>query len=177
MKLASLLAALLAVAPIASPSPQPLLLAADQGEVRARLPRPGVNVKRLPTFIIKVDAKNGGSSDLVMLTEDLLPGAVIPWHRHLHEDEIVYTENGTVFAQVADRSAVLGAHSTIFIPRTTWVTIRNNGSATVRLVAIFNRRGFEEFLRCVSVPVGQPTHALTQEQVNECYRLGDAEHR
>jgi quercetin dioxygenase-like cupin family protein len=156
---------------------QPLLLQANQGEQRTRLPRPRVNVKSLPTFTIKVDPENGGSHDMVMLTEDLLPGAVIPLHRHLHEDEIVYTENGTVYAQVGDRTGLLGAHATIFIPRNTWVTIKNNGATSVRLIAIFNRSGFERFLRCISVPSGRPVHAMTQAQVNACYRLGDAEHR
>lgn len=177
MKSAIFAAALLALSPMPTPAAQPLLLQSDQGEQRTRMPRPGYNVKRLPTFIIKVDPENGGSSDLVMLTEDLLPGAVIPWHRHLNQDEIVYTESGTVLAQVGDRSASLGPHATIFIPRKMWVTIRNNGPATVRLLAIFNRPGFEQFLRCISVPGGQPIHALTQAQVDACYRLGDAEHR
>jgi quercetin dioxygenase-like cupin family protein len=170
-------AVLLALPAMPAPAAQPLLLQSNQGEHRTRMPRPGLNVKRLPDFIIKVDPKNGGSSDLVMLTEELRPGAVIPWHRHLDQDEIVYTENGRIFARVGDRSASLGPHATIFIPRKMWVTIRNNGPATVRLVAIFNRTGFEQFLRCISVPSGQPVRALTQAQLNACYRLGDAEHR
>ena len=177
MKPAILLSAFVTLFSIPAPASQPLLLQADQGEQRTRLPRPGFDVKRLPTFIIKVDAKNGGSQSLVVLTEDLLPGAVIPWHRHMHQDEVVYTENGTVYAQVGNRATSLGAHATIFIPRRTWVSIRNNGSVTVRLLAIFNHPGFEKFLRCISVPIGQPVHPLTQAQVDTCYSSGDAEHR
>jgi quercetin dioxygenase-like cupin family protein len=177
MKSATVLIAAVMLFPVAVPASQPLLLQANQGEQRTRLPRPGVNVKKLPTFIIKVDPQRGGSNDLVMLTEDLLPGAVIPWHRHLRQEEIVYTENGSVYARVGNRSGTLGAHATIFIPRNTWVTIKNTGSTTIRLIAIFNRGGFEKFLRCISVPTGQPVHAMTQAQVNACYSLGDAEHR
>ncbi len=158
-------------------APQPLLLQADQGERRSRLPRPGIDVKHIPNFIIKVDPQNGNSPDLVLITEELLPGAVIPWHRHLDQDEIVYTENGTVYAQVGDRTESLGPHATIFIPRKTWVTIKNSGQTTVRLLAVFNHPDFAQFLRCTSVPAGQQGHALTRTQVDTCYRSGDAEHR
>ncbi len=98
MKPAILVITIVILFPASASASQPLLLQADQGEQRTCMPRPGVNVGRLPTFIIKVDPQNGGSRNLVMLTEDLLPGAVIPWHRRLHEDEIVFTENGTVYA-------------------------------------------------------------------------------
>ncbi len=73
-----------------------------------RLPRPGISVDKLPAFLIKVDSRNGGARNLLMLSEQMLPGAVIPWHRHLHEDEIVYTENGTINACVGNRTATLG---------------------------------------------------------------------
>lgn len=115
--------------------------------------------------------------DLVLITEELLPGAVIPWHRHLDQDEIVYTENGTVYAQVGDRTESLGPHATIFIPRKTWVTIKNSGQTTVRLLAVFNHPDFAQFLRCISVPAGRQGHALTRTQVDTCYRSGDAENR
>lgn len=177
MKCTVLASALIVLFPISALAAQPVLLQANQGEQRTRVPRPGFNVKQLPSFIIKIDPQNGGSRGLVMLTEDLRPGAVIPWHRHLQQDEIVYTETGTVRARVGNRSATLGPHATIFIPRRTWVTIENAGAETVRLLAIFNRPGFERFLRCISVPAGTPVHALTQADVNTCYRLGDAEHR
>jgi quercetin dioxygenase-like cupin family protein len=156
---------------------QPLLLQAGQGERRVRLPRPGFNLRGLPTLIMKVDPQNGGSRSLVMLAEDLRPGAVIPWHRHLHEDEIVYTENGSIYAHVGNRAASLGPHATVFIPHDTWVTIKNTGTQTIRLIAIFNHPGFERYLRCTSVAAGRPAHTMTPSEVHACIRLGDAEYR
>ena len=170
-----LLAAAAALAP--QEQPQPLLLQSSQGEQRVRLPRPGVDVQRLPRFTVKVDPRNGGSADLLMLTEDMPAGAVIPWHRHLHEDEIVYTENGTIDVRVGNMQSRLGSHATVYIPRGTWVTIRNAGSGTIRLVAVFNKPAFGAFLRCVSVPPGMARRPLNRNQLAACMKKGDVQYR
>src|SRR5688500_12710788 len=66
---------------VAAGPPMPLVLGVDEGERRVR--RFGVSA---PHFILKIDRRNGGSSDLVMGYEDLPPGGVIPPHRHLAAD-------------------------------------------------------------------------------------------
>jgi quercetin dioxygenase-like cupin family protein len=169
---------LFVLAATAPPSAQhPLLLQDSQGEQRIRLPRPGVNVQKIPSFIIKVDSQNGGARNLLMLSEQLKPGAVIPWHRHLHEDEIVYTENGTIHARVGDQEATLGSHATVYIPRNTWVTIRNLGAVPVRLIAIFDRSDFDTFLRCTSRAPGETLRTLSKRDATACQRAGDVEYR
>jgi hypothetical protein len=154
---------------------QPLLLRADDGEWRARLPRPGLGLAS--SFILKVDQRNGGSPDLLFLSERLHPGDQIPWHRHLHQDEIVYIESGSIAVHVGNRIGTLRAHGTLYIPRHTWVTIRNANSEDVRLLAIFNQPAFGRYLRCTSVPEGQPTHRLSKSELAACRRLGDVEYR
>jgi quercetin dioxygenase-like cupin family protein len=155
---------------------QPLLLQADQGERRTRLPLADQPVRRIPTFTIKIDAFNGASRDLVMLTEDFPPGAAIRPHRHLHEDEILYAENGTIWARVGNRVAVLGPHATVFVPHDTWVTIKNVGSQTVRLVAVFDRPGYDAYLRCSSTIAGGTPRPLTKREDNACAERGDVEY-
>ena len=60
--------------------PTPLILEAEDGQLREFRTRPGV------TFTIKVDAENGGSEQMTVGTEDMAPGDKIPVHRHPHAD-------------------------------------------------------------------------------------------
>src|SRR5579875_2418402 len=64
-----------------------LLLEKDQGEKRLWRPEPG-ETDTGGGFILKVSPENNGSQHLVLLTEDMLPGDVIPTHKHLQQDEI-----------------------------------------------------------------------------------------
>ena len=58
---------------------KPLVLEKNEGEARVRRPRGS-----LPTptaeFILKVTPENSGSKHLVLGTEDIPPGGVIPKH-------------------------------------------------------------------------------------------------
>ena len=66
-----------------------LILQAAEGERRIQRPPPkGVTALASP-FIIKVDRKNGGSSDLVMLSRDIEPGQAIAPHRHPFGDDFI----------------------------------------------------------------------------------------
>jgi hypothetical protein len=57
--------------------PSPLILEKNEGERRVFRGWPG-HPDPGSTFVLKVDPKNGGSSHLVFLTEDLSPGESIP---------------------------------------------------------------------------------------------------
>ena len=151
-------------------SAHPLLLEQNEGERRMRRHRQGPMASE--PFIIKVDARNGGSNDLVFLTEKFGPGRLIPLHRHLHQDEIVFIENGAVHARVGNQERDLHAGATIYIPRNTWVTIKNIGDTPISLLAIFDGSGFERYLRCSSVPAGAKVTWITNEQRRACAKDG-----
>src|SRR5215467_15860848 len=85
---------------LAQSGPFGLILQADEGERRAR--RTG----DFP-FILKVDKKNGGSSDMVMGMENLKPGQAIPIHRHLHADEILFVHKGTAEVMLGEQKAIV----------------------------------------------------------------------
>jgi hypothetical protein len=52
------------------------------------------------------------------------------------------------------------------------------GAAIPRhLMAVWNEPGFEEMLRCGSVPTGQRAEPLSRNGVRDCYHHGDAELR
>ena len=122
---------------------------------------------------------------LLVQTRNLLPAAesndserilipVIPWHRHLHANEIAYTENGAI-VRVGTRAQPLSAHATVFIPQRTWVKMRNAGSTPVRLVAVFDRPDFDGFLRCTSVLARASARPLDRAGMARCMRMGQVD--
>jgi len=141
-----------------SASGTPLVLAAEQGERRLwRTPVGG-------SFILKVDRRNGGSPDLVMGYEDIAPGQAIPPHRHLVADEIIVVHRGSGVVELGARTEAFGAGATIYIPKTTRITVRNTGTEPLSIAFVFSKPGFEEFLRDFSAPAGQPVTPLSVEE-------------
>jgi len=71
-----------------------LIMEREQGEKRVRRPR-----EKMPSptseFILKVTPQNSGSQHLVLGTETIPPGGVIPKHRHLGQDEILFLQAGS----------------------------------------------------------------------------------
>ncbi len=117
--------------------PAPLLLEKSEGERRIwRDPPPG-------GFILKVSPGNNGSQHLVLGTEDLLPGDIIPRHKHLGQDEIVLVQSGVVHVQVGDEERDLHAGGMAFIPAYTWVSLKSNDTQPASIVFAFSAPGFE----------------------------------
>src|SRR5262245_32188896 len=95
----------------------PLILAKEDGERRIRRVMGGA------LAIIKVDRRNGGSPGLMMGYEEIPPGQAIQAHRHPAMDEIIFVHRGTGAAELADRTATVGAGVTIYIPQATRVML------------------------------------------------------
>jgi quercetin dioxygenase-like cupin family protein len=115
--------------------PKPLLLEKDDGERRLWRPEPGEVDPG--GFILKVTPQSNGSQHLMLLTEDMPPGAAIPTHKHLEQDEVVLIEKGTIHAHVGDQERDLHVGGMVFIPAHTWVSLKNAGTETASMVAIF----------------------------------------
>jgi quercetin dioxygenase-like cupin family protein len=146
--------------------PKPLLLEKNEGERRIwRDPPPG-------DFILKVSPKNNGSQHLVMVTEDMAPGDAIPTHKHLGQDEILYIEKGTAHVHLGDQERDLHAGGTVFIPAYTWVSVKNLGTETVSLVAVFSAPGFENHMRCESVLPNEKSNPVSAEERKACDHEG-----
>jgi quercetin dioxygenase-like cupin family protein len=93
----------------------PLILEKNEGERRVWRGWPG-HPDPGPTFLLKVDAKNGGSSHFVLGTEDLPPGETIPTHRHPGSDEILFLQTGTARVHLGDSVREVHAGAIVFIP-------------------------------------------------------------
>jgi quercetin dioxygenase-like cupin family protein len=152
-----------AVAPARS---EALILQESDGERRLHRLPPGAMSNLTAPFVLKVDRRNGGAPEFVMLTEDIPPGQAIPPHRHPHSDEIIFIHGGTGLASLVGRQASVTTGATIYMPRNTVVGLRNTGTEPLRIVAIFSQPGYEEYLREISVPEGQTPTPLTIEELS-----------
>jgi mannose-6-phosphate isomerase-like protein (cupin superfamily) len=157
-------------------------LAQDQGEVRVWRPLVSESPAEqkldvLSRFIIKVDRQLGGSPDFWFGTEVLPPGAGIPYHRHLHEDEVVYIVSGSAHVNVGSLAGNAGPGAIVFIPRDTWVSIQPISRTPISLVFAFNTPGFDRYMRCESVPLGKRAQLVTVEEDQRCMKLGDVQYR
>ncbi len=151
-----------------------VVLEKNEGEKRVRRP-----LGSLPTpsveFILKVTPQNSGSEHLVLGTEEIPPGGVIPRHKHLEQDEILLIQTGTAHVTLNDKEYDLHAGGTVFFPAQTWVGLKNIGKDDISLVFIFSAPGFEENMRCGSVLAGQSAPPITTEELKACAHQGHVE--
>jgi quercetin dioxygenase-like cupin family protein len=145
---------------------RPLILNESEGERRLHRPPPGALSNLTAPFILKVDRRNGGAPEFVMVTEDIPPGQAISPHRHPHSDEIIFIHGGTGLALLAGRQVIVATGATIYMPRNTVVGLRNTGTEPLKIVAMFSQPGYEEYLREISVPEGQTPTPLTVEELS-----------
>lgn len=160
----------------------PLIVARDQGEVRVW--RPVVSESpaeqkfdKLSALIIKVDRQHGGSPDFWFGTETLPPGAAIPYHRHLHEDEVVYILAGSAHVHVGSLEGEARPGTMVFIPRDTWVSLQPADKTPLSLLFAFNAPGFDIYMRCESAPLGKPSQVVSIGEDQRCTKAGDVQYR
>ena len=150
---------------IAAPAPQALILREGEGErLLHRLP-PGNLSNLTAPLIVKIDRRNGGAPEFVMLTEDIPPGQAIPLHSHPHSDEIIFIHAGIGLASLGGREATVTSGATIYMPRNTSVALRNTGTEPLKIAAFFSKPGYEEYLREITVPEGKVPTPLTVEEL------------
>jgi mannose-6-phosphate isomerase-like protein (cupin superfamily) len=153
---------------------QPLILEKNEGELRTRRIHTDKSSVASSQFLLKVSPKNNGSQHLVMGTEEILPNAGISKHKHLIQDEILLIQSGTAHVWLGDRESDVHAGATVFIPSDTWIKLKNTGTEPVSVAFIFSAPGFEETMRCNSVPANEKPTPLTPEQRKECSHKGHA---
>ena len=162
-------------APSSDATARPLMLDSDEGELRTRRIHTDSSSPASSQFILKVSPKNNGSQHLVAGTELLAPGAALPKHRHLVQDEILLIQGGTAHVWLGDQERDLHAGGLVFIPANTWISGKNIGATPIALTFVFSAPGFEETMRCNSVPAGETPTPITPEQQKDCAHLGHSE--
>ena len=154
---------------------RPLLLERDEGELRTRRIHIDSSSPASSQFMLKVSPQNNGSQRLVAGTETLAPGATLPKHRHLVQDEILLVQSGTAHIWLGEQERDLHAGGLVFIPANTWISGKNIGTEPMAVTFVFSAPGFEETMRCNSVPAGQTPTQITPEQQRDCAHLGHSE--
>jgi quercetin dioxygenase-like cupin family protein len=154
---------------------RPLLLERNEGELRTRRIHADSSVPASSQFMLKVSPKNNGSQHLVAGTEVLAPGATLPKHRHLLQDEILLIQGGTAHVSLGEEERDLHSGALVFIPANTWIGGKNIGTEPIALTFVFSEPGFEETMRCNSVPAGETPTTITPEEQLACAHLGHAE--
>jgi len=149
----------------------PIILEKSEGEHRVRKPR------EIPTptgpFTIKVDRKNGGSQKMWLGTEEIPPGGIIPKHKHLGQDEILLIQTGSAHVWLGRQERDVHGGAIVFIPSDTWVSLKNTGNENINLAFVFSDPGFDEFMRCTSVPLGDPSsEKLSRDELKDCQHKG-----
>jgi mannose-6-phosphate isomerase-like protein (cupin superfamily) len=151
-----------------------VVLQKNEGELRTRRPREGV-ASPSSDFLVKISPKTNGSKHLLLGTEEIAPSAVIPKHKHHAEDEILLIQTGSAHVWLGDKEYDAQPGALVFIPAETWISLKNTGKESISLVFLWNEPGFEEMMRCGSVPKGQPAPPIAREEVKDCYHHGDGE--
>src|ERR1700682_4417057 len=152
-----------------------VVLEKNEGEARVRRP---LGVLPIPSdeFILKVTPQNSGSKHLVLGTEEIPPGGVIPRHKHLEQDEILLIQTGTAHVSLNDKEYDVHAGGMVFFPAQTWVSLKNSGTDSISLVFIFSSPGFERNMRCGSVPAGQTAPPINTDELKACAHEGHVEY-
>lgn len=152
-------------APVATTSAaNGLVLGEAEGERRMRRPREGGRDATVPV-IIKVDGANGGSSQLFMGYEDIPVGEAILPHHHPHADEILFVHRGHGVAMLGDKTAEVGAGTTIYVPHGTRVTMRNTGTEPITFAFVFADPTMSSYFRDGTVREGEAATPMTAEDV------------
>lgn len=75
-----------------------------------------------------------------------------------------------------DKEYDVHAGGTVFFPAQTWVSLKNIGTDSISLVFIFSAPGFEENMRCSSVPAGKPAPPISTDELRACAHKGHVEY-
>ncbi len=82
--------------------------------------------------------------------------------------------SGTAHVRLGDQERDLHVGSMVFIPANTWVGLKNTSAEVMSITFVFSAPGFDDYLRCTSVPAGEKPTPMTQENWQQCRHEGHA---
>jgi hypothetical protein len=110
---------------------------------------------------------------MFLSTEEIPAGGLIPRHKHLGQDEILLIQTGSAHVWLGPQERDVHAGAIVFIPSDTWISVRNIGSEIINLAFVFSDPGFDEFLRCTSVPAGDSSSTrVSRDEFKDCQHKG-----
>jgi quercetin dioxygenase-like cupin family protein len=99
---------------------------------------------------------------MAVVTEDTAPGDRIPIHR----DELIFIQSGTGRVTLGDKVQEARAGAVVFITHDTWIGMENIGKEPLTHIDVWSAPGYQEYMRVISVPKGEPIIPLSKAEVN-----------
>ena len=101
-------------------------------------------------------AKRQGYNSMSFLASTIPPGDMIPVHKHLHEDEIIFIHKGSGVLTVGEKEYPITPDLVAMVPKGDWHGINNTGKDDIQMRFAYSPAGFEGYFREVGTPEGQP---------------------
>jgi quercetin dioxygenase-like cupin family protein len=101
------------------------------------------------TFLI-TGAETGGA--FFMAEVSVVPGGGPPPHVHTREDETFYIQQGTLAAQVGDKSLRMSAGDFVHLPRGVVHSFKNIGDETAKMLMVVTPAGLENYFAESFIP-------------------------
>jgi quercetin dioxygenase-like cupin family protein len=98
-----------------------------------------------------------------------------PPHRHLAEDELFTITEGSITFTAGEATRSVSAGESVFVPRGTRHSYRNEGTTAARMIAVYTPAGMEGWFREVCTPVDDPSAPpppLTEELIGRMLEAG-----
>ena len=105
------------------------------------------------TFLVTGEESGGSTFALDCLVG---AGGGPPPHRHLAEDELFTITEGSITFTAGEESRRVSSGESVFVPRGTRHTYRNEQAAPARMIAVYSPAGMEGWFREVCTPVDDP---------------------
>ena len=113
---------------------------------------------------IKISKAQHGVENISFCTEDIIPGRTLRTHKHLHNDEIIFINNGEGLFTLDEKAIEVKSGAVIFVPRGVWHGLVNTGKENIRMVFQYSPAGFEEYFIENGTRVGTPFIERTAEE-------------
>jgi mannose-6-phosphate isomerase-like protein (cupin superfamily) len=101
-------------------------------------------------------------SAVSLLSEELVPGAIIPVHKHRFSDEFFLFSSGSGEITIEEKTFSFKPGTTGFVQKDTFHGIRNTGSEKVIFYFGYTPAGFEGFFREIGTPKDRPFKAKSK---------------
>jgi quercetin dioxygenase-like cupin family protein len=129
---------------------------ADEGEVYQIRPNSFVT--------IKASKRKDGIETISFCTEEIAQGGIIPVHKHLYEDEMIFIHKGNGVLTLDDQLIPVQSGSMAIAPKNVWHGLQNTGNEPIIMVFGYNPTGFEDFFRQVGTPKGEQFRQFVPEE-------------
>ena len=123
------------------------------------------------TFLVTGDESGGAMFALDCVVGS---GGGPPPHKHLAEDELFAITSGSITFTAGSDTRTVSAGESVFVPRATRHSYRNENPAPARMIAVYTPAGMEGWFREVCTPVEDPGAAPPPATDELIRRMRDA---